>query len=454
VKTIAMKKILIVLSLFITGIISGQIVTIPDANFKAALLPIADTNNDGEIQVSEAEALQIMDVQSQNIASMEGIQSFVNLTTLYCFSNDLTELDLTQNVSLIDLWIGQNDLTEIDLSQNVNLVNFDCGVSLISNFDFTHNLNLVSIYIYFNNVVTSLDVSLNQALEELNYSNGVLTNLITQNPNLRSLVCTSNQLETIDISQNPNLEYLDLSDNSLTELDVTQNPNLEELFIPFNSLNAIDISQNPNLSWLSCSYNEIVTLDLSLSPNLFYLNCTYNNLTELDFTNNPSINTVSLEHNLITDLDLSGNPMLYSLWFNDNQLVSLNVQNGNNAALSLLFTFANPSLTCIQVDDPIAANNYPSWAKDITAVYSLDCALGIDDSEIVQAVIYPNPVRDLLTIESKESIESIQIYSILGELIASEMGVSQIDFSSYAKGVYFLKVDSKKGSVFQKVMKE
>jgi hypothetical protein len=43
---------------------------------------------------------------------------------------------------------------------------------------------------------------------------------------------------------------------------------------------------------------------------------------------------------------------------------------------------------------------------------------------------------------------------MLGELIASEMGVSQIDFSSYAKGVYFLKVDSEYGSVFQKVMKE
>jgi hypothetical protein len=449
-----MKKILVVLSLCVTGIISGQIITIPDANFKAALLPIADTNNDGEIQVSEAEALQIMDVQSQNIASMEGIQSFVNLTSLNCFSNDLTELNLTQNVSLIDLWIGQNDLTEIDLAQNVNLVNFDCGGTLISNFDFTHNLNVASIYIYFNNVVTSLDVSLNQALEELNYSNGVLTSLITQNPNLRSLVCTSNQLETIDVSQNPNLEFLDIGDNNLTELDVTQNQNLEELFIPFNSLNAIDMSQNPNLNWLSCSYNEIATLDLSLSANLSILNCRYNNLTELDFTNNPAINFINLEHNLMTDLDLSGNPMLEYLWFNDNQLVRLNVQNGNNAALSTFFTFNNPNLNCIQVDDPIAANTYQSWAKDFTAVYSLDCALGIDDSEIVQAVLYPNPVQDILTIESKEYIISIEVYSVQGELLASEKGRTQMDFSSYTEGAYFLKVDTEKGAVFQKVLKE
>ncbi len=449
-----MKNIIVVLSLLISGIMTGQIVNIPDANFKTALLAIADTNNDGEIQVSEAEALQIMDVQSQNIASMEGIQSFINLTSLNCIANDINELDLTQNVSLIDLRCGSNDLTELDLSQNVNLVNFDCGGTLISNFDFTHNLNLVSIYIYFNNLVTSLDVSLNQALEELNYSNGVLTSLITQNPNLRSLVCTSNQLETIDISQNPNLEYLVLSDNSLTQLDVTQNQSLEELFISFNSLNAIDISQNPNLNWLSCSYNEISTLDLSFSPNLAYLNCRYNLLTELDFTNNPNINTISVEYNLIADLDLSGNPMLDSLWFNDNQLVSLNVQNGNNAALSLFFTYNNPSLNCIQVDDPIAANNYPSWAKDFTAVYSVDCALGIDDSEIVQAVIYPNPVRNILTIDSKENIKLIQVYSMLGELLALEKGESQIDFSTYTNGIYFLKIDTETSSIFQKILKE
>jgi hypothetical protein len=43
---------------------------------------------------------------------------------------------------------------------------------------------------------------------------------------------------------------------------------------------------------------------------------------------------------------------------------------------------------------------------------------------------------------------------MLGELIASEMGVSQIDFSSYAKGVYFLRIDTENGSVIQKIMKE
>ena len=64
------------------------------------------------------------------------------------------------------------------------------------------------------------------------------------------------------------------------------------------------------------------------------------------------------------------------------------------------------------------------------------------------------PVQNILTIESKENIESIQVYSMLGELLASEKGKSQIDFSTYTKGIYFLKIDTEKGFVFQKILKE
>ncbi len=449
-----MKKILVVLSLCITGIISGQIVTIPDVNFKAALLPIADTNNDGEIQISEAEAVQIMNVAVKEIVSMEGIQSFINLTTLNCFSNDLTELnltqnvnlielncawnyltelDLSQNVNLIDLWCGANNFTDLDVSQNINLVDFNCGYTFISNFDLTHNLNLERLKIGNNTLLTSLDVSLNQALEELSCGGGELRSLITQNPNLTYIVCESNRLETIDISQNPNLEILSIGYNNLTELDVTQNQNLESINVSFNFLNAIDISQNPNLT---------------------YLNCGNNLLTELDFTNNPEIVIVQANDNLITELDFSESLMLGSLNCKDNQLVNLNVQNGNNSTLYYCNSYYNPNLDCIQVDDPIAANNNLDWIKDSSTVYSLECALGLDDSEIVQALIYPNPVRDILTIETKDSIKSIEVYSMLGELLASEKGNSQIDFSTYTKGIYFLKIDTKKGSVFQKVLKE
>ena len=79
-------KIFLLLLTFWFSILSGfaQIVTIPDANFKAALLahsPVIDLNNDGQIQVSEAVAFTgTMSINSKNIADLTGINAFVNIT--------------------------------------------------------------------------------------------------------------------------------------------------------------------------------------------------------------------------------------------------------------------------------------------------------------------------------------------------------------------------------------
>ncbi|MGC4104722.1 hypothetical protein [Ferruginibacter sp.] len=58
---------------------TAQVVNIPDANFKQALLaanPSIDLNNDGQIQVSEALLVDQIDVNNKNISDLTGIQSF------------------------------------------------------------------------------------------------------------------------------------------------------------------------------------------------------------------------------------------------------------------------------------------------------------------------------------------------------------------------------------------
>ncbi|HLA56303.1 MAG TPA: hypothetical protein VK623_09395 [Flavobacterium sp.] len=82
-----MKKfyILVGISLFSFSV-NAQIVTIPDANFKNALVNYlcvafgeqdahdADTNNDGEIQLSEALAVENLTLDGYNIASLSGMR--------------------------------------------------------------------------------------------------------------------------------------------------------------------------------------------------------------------------------------------------------------------------------------------------------------------------------------------------------------------------------------------
>ena len=87
--------------------------------------------------------------------------------------------------------------------------------------------------------------------------------------------------------------------------------------------------------------------------------------------------------------------------------------------------------------------------------YSNDCALGIGDSEINTMQLYPNPVQSVLSVQSQESIKSLQLYDISGKLIfTSEKNVNQIDFSNYTNGIYFLKISTASASVVEKILKE
>lgn len=190
----------------------AQIVTIPDANFKAKLLahdPVIDTNSDGEIQVSEAEALDYaLNVAEANISDLTGIEAFENINYLYCQSNDLTSIDVSQLVQLQTLTAWSNEIESIDISQNVNLVTL----------------------VISNNQLTELDVSQNLALEDIQIGYNQIIDLdVSQNSQLKFITSVSNPHTSLDFSQNPNLEFVSLSSlSNLTNLNF-QNGNNEIL---------------------------------------------------------------------------------------------------------------------------------------------------------------------------------------------------------------------------------
>ena len=107
-----MKTLLLTL-LLVPMMSFGQNVYIPDANFKNYLVnnSAINTNGDSEIQVSEASSFTgSISCSSQNISDLTGIEAFTALTTLWCWSNQLTSLDLSNNTALTDLECGNNQL--------------------------------------------------------------------------------------------------------------------------------------------------------------------------------------------------------------------------------------------------------------------------------------------------------------------------------------------------------
>ena len=82
--------------------------------------------------------------------------------------------------------------------------------------------------------------------------------------------------------------------------------------------------------------------------------------------------------------------------------------------------------------------------------------IGVDEEHETSLVLYPNPVKDLLHVES-ENMQQYEIFSLDGKLIRSSQASgseSVIDFSNLDSGVYMLRITSDSGVVTRKVIKE
>ncbi len=105
------------------------------------------------------------------------------------------------------------------------------------------------------------------------------------------------------------------------------------------------------------------------------------------------------------------------------------------------------------------SNFYISAEKNLlgsAALYSLvSSTLGVDDFNLVQNQVYPNPAGEILTIESKVALEKIEIYDYLGKKVYEDvLANKKINISEFSKGVYILKLYGSKRTSSVKFLKE
>ena len=120
-----MKKVNLLLVFILTAALLCQCekdppkINIPDPNFLNALIELGvDTNGDNKISKAEAERVNSLGISGRNISDLTGIKVFINLDTLVCSNNQLTTLDITNNLLLDKLNCGDNQLTTINISNN------------------------------------------------------------------------------------------------------------------------------------------------------------------------------------------------------------------------------------------------------------------------------------------------------------------------------------------------
>ena len=87
------RALLLLAAIVASTTVQAQIVTIPDANFKAILVGNVAINTNGSDEISVAEAVAFsgaINCDNKNIASLTGIEAFTALTELHCSRNQLT----------------------------------------------------------------------------------------------------------------------------------------------------------------------------------------------------------------------------------------------------------------------------------------------------------------------------------------------------------------------------
>jgi len=217
-----------------------------------------------------------------------------------------------------------------------------------------------------------------------------------------------------------------------------------------------------NLAELNCGSNKLTNLDISKNIALTRLDCKSNQLTSLDISKNINLIRLNCEINQITSIDLSQNSKLQYLYCFKNQLKYLNLKNKNNSLLKKVYSYQNPFLTCIGVDNSLLANGkispYNYWKKDSEAIYSENCQSfnNKDDEKLNTSIrIHPNPVANKLSVESKQPITKVEIYSILGGRVMVEYSnFKNIRVDDLSRGVYLIRVYSKNGYTVRNLIKK
>lgn len=264
-KTPFMKRIrLFLIAIFMATIsLYSQTVDIPDKAFLNALIEEGvDTSGDGHVSLAEARSISHLDIggnwnegQRGEIKSLEGIEAFINLDTLRCNYNQLSHLDLSNNVSLTYLQCNDNQLTILNIAACKALLKLNCRMNQLS----------------------SLDMGACDALTRLD--------------------CDNNLLSSLDLSNKTSLVNVQCWENRLTILDVSACDALTKLDCDFNKLTSLDLSKNTSLEQLKCRMNELSSLDVSVCNALTELECEGNRLTTLDVSNNSSLKKIILRNN-------------------------------------------------------------------------------------------------------------------------------------------------------------
>ena len=405
---------------FTDPLLKGALINSPEVGYSTSFIDLngnitdnVDTNSDGEISIAEAQNIKSIDFYYLPFTDFDGIQFFTNVKTINSLNSLVTTFNFPELVNLEELVLnafsGQQTLTSVNLSSNINLKKLELNTGIATSVDLSNNINLRELSIS-GSFLNTLNLDNLSNLRKLNYYGNLPTIDISDcikliEISIGYITAGEISLSSLDLTNQPLLINLYISYTNISSLNLSNNPNLENVFLQSNLLQNINFGNLYYVKNLYCEDNQIATLDLNNFQNLEVLSCANNNLTNLKLKNFKSEQYV----------DFSGNPNLAYVCCDAEQLVYI-----RNQAL------INENYDAI-VDSECSSQSVFLGTEEVAN----------NDSKIS---LFPNPVKDYITIETNAVIDTISIYDINGRQIKLfEMISDKIDVSTFEKGIYFIK---------------
>ena len=241
-----------------------------------------DTDGNGKLTYFERAKLRYLDLSKpdennsdadktyaddkyRQIDNFKGIEYFTKLEFVNISENTaVTSIDLSNSTKLHD-FNGANcpKLEKAVLPEGVKEVYI--YISGLKEFDAAKYPKLEVLKL-FDTQVTSIDVSKNPNLRELDLDNDKLTSDvdISNCPELIELSVNSTGIKKLDVSKNKKLEKLDICGNEGIELiGIEDLTTLKELLAWSCGLKKLDVSKNKGLEKLDINANSLVAIDLT-----------------------------------------------------------------------------------------------------------------------------------------------------------------------------------------------
>lgn len=305
---------------------------------------------------NEFTALEILDINNNNISGTFYVGDLANLKELKCYGNKIDKLVLDTNKNLQELDCHNNQISNtIRLNDSKNLERLYCS----------------------NNKITELDVSGCDKLQDVDCSNNLMSSLnVSDLPSLKSLNCSRNMLkdDNLIVTGSIGLINLDCSLNG-TNYDCI-NLNLAG----FTKLESLNCSEQPEDGGTSA--DDTMEFDISACTGLKTLNCSYCPIETLDVSDSY---VPELDFSICPDLQVLnamntgfGNPDATT----DNEdLPNIDIDLKSNAKLKDIdMSMVNVNVLTLPENDIVA--NLSASNSAVTQIVNLEKQLGLETLNI------------------------------------------------------------------------